>query len=138
MSPAIELSDAIIYLQPKLQCDVQIDALHSLHIVTVVLNANVVLLTIAAMHTHTHCTQQVAREDRARESNPNACLLCLHESLLFEPMVYYCNGEGCSGQRIRRNNYFYVGGNNQYHRCMPVRYYAKATVIDTRISVLLV
>lgn len=30
--------------------------------------------------------------------------------------MYYCNGR-CGGQRIRRNAFFYTGGNNAYHWC---------------------
>jgi E1A/CREB-binding protein len=31
--------------------------------------------------------------------------------------VFYCNGANCPSKRIRRNSYFYVAGNNQYHWC---------------------
>ena len=57
----------------------------------------------------------------ARSSNkrPRARSLCGCEKLLFEPPVFYCNGLSCRSKRIRRNSYFYVGGNNQYHWCQP-------------------
>ena len=48
--------------------------------------------------------------------NENACLFCGEMCLKFEPPVYYCNGR-CGGQRIRRNAFFYTGGNNAYHWC---------------------
>ena len=46
--------------------------------------------------------------------------LRLKNSLYFFCFFASC-AAGCAGQRIRRNHFFYVGGNNQYHRCMPVR-----------------
>jgi len=61
-------------------------------------------------------TQLNAEED-AKRKNGEACLLCGCEKLLFEPPVFYCNGMNCPSKRIRRNSYYYVGGNNQYHWC---------------------
>ncbi len=55
-------------------------------------------------------------EDQKRKSG-DACALCGSEKLLFEPPVFYCNGLKCSSQRIRRNSYYYVAGNNKYHWC---------------------
>jgi E1A/CREB-binding protein len=52
-----------------------------------------------------------------RRKNSDACALCGCEKLLFEPPVFYCNGLNCPSKRIRRNSYYYVGGNNQYHWC---------------------
>jgi len=57
-----------------------------------------------------------AEEDTKRK-NGDACALCGGEKLLFEPPVFYCNGPSCPSKRIRRNSYYYVGGNNQYHWC---------------------
>eukprot|EP00554_Chaetoceros_debilis_P004040 CAMPEP_0194085526 /NCGR_PEP_ID=MMETSP0149-20130528/17743_1 /TAXON_ID=122233 /ORGANISM="Chaetoceros debilis, Strain MM31A-1" /LENGTH=1623 /DNA_ID=CAMNT_0038768423 /DNA_START=348 /DNA_END=5219 /DNA_ORIENTATION=+ len=57
-----------------------------------------------------------AEEDEKRTKG-DACALCGSEKLLFEPPVFYCNGLKCSSQRIRRNSYYYVGGNNKYHWC---------------------
>jgi hypothetical protein len=57
-----------------------------------------------------------AEEDEKRQKG-DACALCGREKLLFEPPVFYCNGPKCSSQRIRRNSYYYVGGNNKYHWC---------------------
>lgn len=56
-------------------------------------------------------------EEDAKRRNGEACLLCGCEKLLFEPPVFYCNGLSCPSKRIRRNSYYYVGGNNQYHWC---------------------
>ncbi len=56
-------------------------------------------------------------EDLQRRQNDRACHLCGCEKLLFEPPVYFCNGMNCPSQRIRRNNNFYIGGNNQYFWC---------------------
>lgn len=61
-------------------------------------------------------TQLNAEEDVKRR-NGDSCLLCGCEKLLFEPPVFYCNGLNCPSKRIRRNSYYYVGGNNQYHWC---------------------
>eukprot|EP00980_Cylindrotheca_fusiformis_P006205 scaffold1327_cov124-Cylindrotheca_fusiformis.AAC.9 len=61
-------------------------------------------------------TELEAEED-AKRRNGEACLLCGCEKLLFEPPVFYCNGQNCPSKRIRRNSYYYVGGNNQYHWC---------------------
>ena len=60
--------------------------------------------------------QLEAEEDVKRRSG-EACLLCGCEKLLFEPPAFYCNGLTCPSKRIRRNSYYYVGGNNQYHWC---------------------
>ena len=57
-----------------------------------------------------------AEEDEKRKVG-DACALCGSEKLNFEPPVFYCNGNKCSGQRIRRNSYYFVGGNNKYHWC---------------------
>ena len=61
-------------------------------------------------------TKLKAEEDEKRKKG-DACALCGMEKLLFEPPVFYCNGLKCSSQRIRRNSYYYVGGNNKYHWC---------------------
>jgi E1A/CREB-binding protein len=63
-------------------------------------------------------TQLYAEEEEKRK-NGDACSLCGCEKLLFEPPVFYCNGLTCRSKRIRRNSYFFVGGNNQYHWCQP-------------------
>ena len=60
---------------------------------------------------------QLNAEEDAKRRNGEACLLCGCEKLLFEPPVFYCNGLNCPSKRIRRNSYYYVGGNNQYHWC---------------------
>jgi E1A/CREB-binding protein len=56
-------------------------------------------------------------EEEVKRRNGEACLLCGCEKLLFEPPVFYCNGMNCPSKRIRRNSYYYVAGNNQYHWC---------------------
>ncbi|GKY91017.1 hypothetical protein MPSEU_000074500 [Mayamaea pseudoterrestris] len=61
--------------------------------------------------------EQVNREEDIKRRNGEACSLCGCEKLLFEPPVFYCNGMNCPSKRIRRNSYYYVGGNNQYHWC---------------------
>ena len=61
--------------------------------------------------------QQVNAEEDVKRKKGEACLLCGCEKLLFEPPVFYCNGLNCPSKRIRRNSYYYVGGNNQYHWC---------------------
>lgn len=61
--------------------------------------------------------QQLNEEEDVKRKNGEACLLCGCEKLLFEPPVFYCNGMNCPSKRIRRNSYYYVGGNNQYHWC---------------------
>lgn len=58
-------------------------------------------------------------EEEEKRKNGDACQLCGCEKLLFEPPVFYCNGLNCRSKRIRRNSYFYVGGNNQFHWCQP-------------------
>jgi E1A/CREB-binding protein len=60
---------------------------------------------------------QLEIEEDVKRRNGEACLLCGCEKLLFEPPVFYCNGPSCPSKRIRRNSYYYVGGNNQYHWC---------------------
>lgn len=61
--------------------------------------------------------KQLLEEEDQKRKNGEACLLCGCEKLLFEPPVFYCNGLNCPSKRIRRNSYYYVGGNNQYHWC---------------------
>lgn len=61
-------------------------------------------------------TKLKAEEDEKRKKG-DACALCGSEKLNFEPPVFYCNGNKCSGIRIRRNSYYYVAGNNKYHWC---------------------
>ncbi|GMH70233.1 hypothetical protein TrST_g12427 [Triparma strigata] len=56
-------------------------------------------------------------EHAKRCNNGEACALCGMEKKLFEPAVFYCNGTNCPSKRIRRNSYYYVAGNNQYHWC---------------------
>jgi E1A/CREB-binding protein len=60
---------------------------------------------------------QLNAEEDVKRRNGEACLLCGCEKLLFEPPVFYCNGLNCPSKRIRRNSYYYVAGNNQYHWC---------------------
>jgi E1A/CREB-binding protein len=61
--------------------------------------------------------KQLNEEEDAKRRNGEACSLCGCEKLLFEPPVFYCNGANCPSKRIRRNAYYFVGGNNQYHWC---------------------
>ena len=61
--------------------------------------------------------EQLHAEEEEKRKNGDACQLCGCEKLLFEPPVFYCNGLNCRSKRIRRNSYFYVGGNNQFHWC---------------------
>jgi len=61
--------------------------------------------------------RQLNIEEDAKRKNGEACSLCGCEKLLFEPPVFYCNGLNCASKRIRRNSYYYVGTNNQYHWC---------------------
>lgn len=63
--------------------------------------------------------KQCEIEEEEKRKNGDACQLCGCEKLLFEPPIFYCNGLNCRSKRIRRNSYFYVGGNNQYHWCQP-------------------
>jgi len=63
--------------------------------------------------------KEVEAEEEEKRKNGDACSLCGCEKLLFEPPVFYCNGLNCRSKRIRRNSYYYVGGNNQYHWCQP-------------------
>eukprot|EP00563_Minutocellus_polymorphus_P002193 CAMPEP_0181047378 /NCGR_PEP_ID=MMETSP1070-20121207/14848_1 /TAXON_ID=265543 /ORGANISM="Minutocellus polymorphus, Strain NH13" /LENGTH=1781 /DNA_ID=CAMNT_0023126047 /DNA_START=297 /DNA_END=5642 /DNA_ORIENTATION=+ len=60
---------------------------------------------------------QLQQEEEAKRLSGDACALCGCEKLLFEPPVFYCNGLKCPSKRIRRNSYYFVGGNNQYHWC---------------------
>ncbi|KAL3914640.1 MAG: hypothetical protein SGARI_000021, partial [Bacillariaceae sp.] len=68
-------------------------------------------------HDYDILMQQLEREEDVKRRNGEACLLCGCEKLLFEPPVFYCNGANCPSKRIRRNSYYFVGGNNQYHWC---------------------
>ena len=61
--------------------------------------------------------KQLNADEDVKRRNGEACSLCGCEKLLFEPPVFYCNGLSCPSKRIRRNSYYYVGGNNQYHWC---------------------
>lgn len=61
--------------------------------------------------------KQLNKEEEEKRKNGEACSLCGCEKLLFEPAVFYCNGMNCPSKRIRRNSYYYVAGNNQYHWC---------------------
>ena len=61
--------------------------------------------------------KQLNAEEDVKRKNGEACLLCGCEKLQFEPPVFYCNGQNCPSKRIRRNSYYYVAGNNQYHWC---------------------
>jgi E1A/CREB-binding protein len=61
--------------------------------------------------------KQLHEEEDIKRKNGEACLLCGCEKLLFEPPVFYCNGLNCPSKRIRRNSYYFIGGNNQYHWC---------------------
>jgi len=61
--------------------------------------------------------KQLNAEEELKRKNGDACSLCGCEKLLFEPQVFYCNGPSCPSKRIRRNSYYYVAGNNQYHWC---------------------
>lgn len=66
---------------------------------------------------YTKLMQKLDAEEDIKRKNGEACLLCGCEKLLFEPPVFYCNGPNCQSKRIRRNSYYYVAGNNQYHWC---------------------
>jgi len=61
--------------------------------------------------------KQLLVEEEQKRQKGEACLLCGCEKLQFEPPVFYCNGVNCPSKRIRRNSYYYIGGNNQYHWC---------------------
>merc|ERR1712238_616720 len=63
--------------------------------------------------------KQLKSEEDSKRKNGDACALCGSEKLLFEPPVFYCNGNNCPTKRINRNRYYFVGGNNQYHWCHP-------------------
>lgn len=62
---------------------------------------------------------ELHEEEEIKRKNGDACSLCGCEKLLFEPPVFYCNGLSCRSKRIRRNSFYFVGGNNQYHWCQP-------------------
>lgn len=68
-------------------------------------------------HDYQNLIKQLEAEEDVKRRNGEACLLCGCEKLLFEPPIFYCNGLNCPSKRIRRNSYYYVGGNNQYHWC---------------------
>lgn len=61
--------------------------------------------------------KELNAEEDVKRKKGDSCLLCGCEKLLFEPPVFYCNGANCPSKRIRRNSYYYVGANNQYHWC---------------------
>jgi len=61
--------------------------------------------------------RELNTEHSKKCDNGEACALCGMEKKLFEPAVFYCNGTNCPSKRIRRNSYYYVAGNNQYHWC---------------------
>jgi len=61
--------------------------------------------------------RQLNAEEEIKRKKGDSCLLCGCEKLLFEPPVFYCNGLSCPSKRIRRNSYYFVGVNNQYHWC---------------------
>jgi len=82
---------------------------------TVVHNMAVELMTKFTKEYEKLIAQLKIEEERRK--NSDACALCGCEKLLFEPPVFYCNGVNCPSKRIRRNSYYYVGGNNQYHWC---------------------
>jgi E1A/CREB-binding protein len=68
-------------------------------------------------HDYEKLMHQLNLEEDEKRKNGEACLLCGCEKLQFEPPVFYCNGHNCASKRIRRNSYYYVAGNNQYHWC---------------------
>ena len=70
-------------------------------------------------HDWTALMTELHEEEEQKRKNGDACSLCGCEKLLFEPPVFYCNGMSCRSKRIRRNSYYFVGGNNQYHWCQP-------------------
>lgn len=74
-------------------------------------------MKIKFAHDYEKLMEQLEIEEDVKRRNGEACLLCGCEKLLFEPPVFYCNGMNCPSKRIRRNGYYYVGGNNQYHWC---------------------
>jgi len=69
------------------------------------------------LHDFENLMKQLNAEEDAKRRKGEACSLCGCEKLLFEPPVFYCNGLNCPSKRIRRNSYYYVGGNNQFHWC---------------------
>ena len=46
--------------------------------------------------------------------NDSACRLCGSEPLFFEPPFVFCNGLNSCGKHIKRNEYYYIGGNILY------------------------
>ncbi|CAM9342162.1 unnamed protein product [Discosporangium mesarthrocarpum] len=67
---------------------------------------------------HDMLMQRMNDDMKELNSRTSGCTLCCCSRLLYEPMVYYCNGRLCSGKKIRRNVFMYSGGNNQYHWCV--------------------
>eukprot|EP01084_Bolivina_argentea_P041467 76537_1 len=61
--------------------------------------------------------QVVQADEESSKLNGEACSLCGFEKLNFEPIAFYCNGENCNGNKIRRQQFYYSGGSNQYHWC---------------------
>jgi len=64
-----------------------------------------------------YLTDQLEQIEENKRNDGNTCVLCAGEKLLYEPPVFYCNGANCPAKRIRRNSYYYVTANNQYHWC---------------------
>jgi len=67
----------------------------------------------------TYLTDELEAQEESKRNDGNTCALCAGEKLLYEPPVFYCNGPNCASQRIRRNSYYFVTTNNQYHWCQP-------------------
>lgn len=61
--------------------------------------------------------ERLNAEEDAKRKNGDSCVLCGCEKLQFEPPVFYCNGPNCPSKRIRRNSYYFVSSNSQYHWC---------------------
>ena len=66
---------------------------------------------------YSNLIKKLKAEEERKRCQGDACGLCGSEKLLFEPPIFYCNGLKCPTLRIRRNSYYYVGGNNKYHWC---------------------